>query len=352
MTQPVNRPFYVKLSHNLLSITLICLIIYVGREILLPIFFGILLAILLMPVANWFTKKGLPKGLSLFLAVLMAFIVIVTVLYFLSSQVGDFMSDLPKIKQQLNTHWQTLQQWISTTFHFSKTQQQKVIAKATQDIKGSGTGAIGSTMLSVLSVLTYIVLLPIYTFLIMYYRKLIRKFLIECFQTKQRGNVEEVIEETKVLVNGYMTGLMIEVVIVAVLNTLAFLIIGIDYAIFLAVLVALLNMIPYVGMLVGTVICMLITLTTSKDLSDILWVFVGLNVVQFIDNTWVTPFIVSSKVKINALASIVGVLIGGALAGVAGMFLSILGVAIIKVVFERVDGLKPWGILLGEDNNK
>ena len=70
--------------------------------------------------------------------------------------------------------------------------------------------------------------------------------------------------------------------------------------------------------------------------------------VQFIDNNLLVPLVVGSKVRINALVSIVGVLIGGALAGISGMFLSIPAIAILKVIFDRVDGLKPWGILLGD----
>ena len=61
------------------------------------------------------------------------------------------------------------------------------------------------------------------------------------------------------------------------------------------------------------------------------------------------PKVVSNKVKINALISIIGVLIGGTIAGVSGMFLSIPGIAILKAIFERVEGMEPWGMLLGDD---
>jgi predicted PurR-regulated permease PerM len=146
-----------------------------------------------------------------------------------------------------------------------------------------------------------------------------------------------------------MVGLLIEMGIVAALNATGFLMIGIDYAIFLAVLAAILNMIPYVGMLVAAVVCMLITLANTNQISDILWVAVVLTIVQFIDNNILMPYVVSSKVKINALVSIIGVLVGGALAGVSGMFLSIPGLAIMKAIFDRVDELKPWGMILGDD---
>jgi predicted PurR-regulated permease PerM len=194
-----------------------------------------------------------------------------------------------------------------------------------------------------------VVLLPIYTFLIMYYRGLIRKFFMDIFPDRHRKSVEEVMQESKNIVQSYMVGLLIEMAIVTALNATGFLIVGIEYAIFLAVLAAILNMIPYVGMLVATVICVLITLTTSTNLSDMIWVSVTLLVVQFIDNNFLMPYVVSSKVRINALVSIIGVLVGGALAGVSGMFLSIPGIAILKAVFDRVEELKPWGMLMGDD---
>ena len=346
--QPV-YPFYVKLSLNLLSVSLICLIIYLGSDILMPLFFAIVLAILLIPTTNWLGRRGLPRVPAMLISIFLALVFIAGILYFLSSQVADFMGDLPKIKQHLNEHWHTVQQWISKTFHYSYKEQNKAIAEATNGMKDSGTGMVGATVISAISMLLYVILLPLYTFLIMYYRGLIRKFLIDSFVDRHKGSVEEVIAESKIIIQGYMLGLLIEMAIVALLNAVSFFIIGIDYAIFLAVLVAILNMIPYAGMLVATIICMLITLTTTTQISDILWVAVALTIVQFIDNNLLMPYVVSSKVRINALVSIIGVLIGGALAGVSGMFLSIPGVAILKTIFERVEGLKPWGMLMGDD---
>jgi predicted PurR-regulated permease PerM len=224
--------------------------------------------------------------------------------------------------------------------------------KAATDMQSSGSGMIGNTFMAAASGLLMLFLLPVYMFLFMYYRKLIRDFLTGVFKDAHRGQVEEVIDESKVIIQSYMVGLLIELAIVTVLNAVGFLVLGIQYAIFLALLAAVLNMIPYIGMLIASIICMGVTLTTSDNVSDIIWVGVMLTVVQFIDNNFIMPYVVGSKVRINALASIIGVLVGGALAGVGGMFLSIPGVAIMKSVFERVPELKPWGLLLGDDQGK
>jgi predicted PurR-regulated permease PerM len=342
-------PFYAKLTFNLLTIVLIAVIIFLGQDILMPLCFSIILAFVLLPLNKWLVKKGLPQVPSMLLSIFVALLFIGGIIYFLSSQLAAFTDDLPRIKYNLNRHIYTIQQWIRDNFNISRREQQQAVQSATQDIQTTGPGVLGTTFITAASVLIMVVLLPIYTFLIMYYRELIRKFFISIFPDRHRASVEEVMHESRLIIQSYMVGLLIEMAIVTALNATGFLLIGVEYAIFLAVLAAILNMIPYVGMLIASIICMLVTLANTNEITDIIGVAVILTVVQFIDNNFLMPYVVSSKVKINALVSIIGVLVGGALAGVSGMFLSIPGIAIMKAIFDRVDGLKPWGMILGDD---
>ncbi len=126
-------------------------------------------------------------------------------------------------------------------------------------------------------------------------------------------------------------------------------ILGIKHALLIGVIFAVLNLIPYVGALIGNIIGVLLTLTASQDLQPILTVLITIAVVQFLDNNILMPKIVGSKVKINALATIVGVFIGGAIGGIAGMFLSLPTIAVCKIIFDRTDNLKQWGVLLGDE---
>jgi predicted PurR-regulated permease PerM len=351
MESPRSLPFYAKFSLNLLSIVIMGGLIFIGQDILMPVCFAIVLAFLLLPMNNWLVKKGFPQVPSMLLSIIIAVAFISGLVYFLSWQVAGFVDDLPKIRQNLSHHVTTVQSWIRDNFNISRRDQQKAVDSATADIKSTGPGMLGSTMMTAASALIVIVLLPIYTFLIMYYRHLIRKFLVDIFADRHHSKVEEVLSESRVIIQSYMVGLMLEMAIVAVLNWIGFFIIGIHYAIFLAVLAAILNMIPYIGMLIAGITVMVITLTSSNNLGDVIWVAVALTIVQFIDNNILMPYVVSSKVKINALVSIIGVLVGGALAGVSGMFLSIPGIAIMKSIFDRVDELQPWGMILGDDKS-
>jgi predicted PurR-regulated permease PerM len=349
MTETNDVPFYQQLSLKLLALVLIAAIIYVGQAILVPLAFAILLGILLLPVASFLERKGFSRVMANLLSIFLGILFIGSIIYFLSYQISLFGKDLPSIKEHLANHLITVQKWVGETLNFTPRQQSNFMDNAANKIKSTGSEMLGVTVLTVTQSLLVMVLLPVYTFLVMYYRDMIRKFLIKVFKDEHEPKVIEVLRESRAIVQGYMIGLIIEMGIVAAINSAGFLILGIRYAIFLGVLAAILNMIPYIGMLIASVFCALITLTTSTELTDIVGVLVILTVVQFIDNNIIMPKVVSSKVKINALITILGVLVGGALAGISGMFLSIPAIAILKVIFDRIDDMKPWGMLLGDE---
>lgn len=341
-----NNPFHIRLASHLIILFLLGWMIYYGSSILLPILFAITLSMLLLPAVQWLQRKGVKEVIAIILALLGFILIVAAIIFFLSSQVAGFLKDLPAIKEKMNEQLASLQQWISSNLNIDTAKQEEAVKSATSQ----GQGGMGAMVSQVLGGLVMVILLPIYTFLILFYRRLIHQFFTSVFPSRNRKEVEGVLLESQTIVNGYMVGLLIEMAIVTVLNTIGFLIVGAPYAIFLAVLAAILNLIPYIGMLIASVICIAITFTGSDGSSTAIWVGVILIVVQFIDNNFIIPYIVSSKVKINALVSIIGVLVGGTLAGVGGMFLSIPGLAILKAVFDRVESLQPWGKLLGDES--
>lgn len=345
------QPFYFRLTMVLLMLLSIAAIIYLGQDLVVPFALATLVAILLMPVCNLLQRIGIPKVLAIVIALLVTVLFVGGVIYFLSSQVAGFFNDWDQIQKGVNTHLNNLQNWVRQKFGLSLSEQADMINNLKNSLKGSGSGALGGTMDSLKNMIVLLTLLPIYTFLLLYYRTLIKQFIIDVFGNTPKKRVAEIIQESRSVIQYYMTGLILEMVIVAVINAVGFLILGIKYAVFLAVFAAVLNILPYIGMLIASIFCMLITLTTSPDISDVLWVLVILLIVQFIDNNIIMPNVVGSKVKLNALITIVGVVIGGLLCGIAGMFLSIPAVAILKVIFDRVEDLKPWGRLLGDDGN-
>ncbi len=321
------------------------------RPILLPILFAILLSTLLLPFTNFLARKGLPKVLSIIIPVLLTVVLIGGVLYLLSLQVIHFLDDTPELKERISEVSTSFQKWIRENTHITVRKQNEYIKETVNDFKDNNSQKIiGFTFGSLTGILTYAVLLPIYTFLMLYSRKTIKHFLIAVFKNGSETEVREVLTESSSIAQQYVTGLLIETTIVFTLNTIGFLVLGIKYPIFLALLAAILNLIPYVGIFVANIFCMFVTLVSSDNLSHVLWVGIILGVVQFIDNNFGMPLIVGNKVRINALVTIIGVLVGGALCGIQGMFLAIPALAVIKVICDKVPELNPWGVLLGDES--
>ena len=340
-------PFYAKACIVLLLLTLFGAIIFIGSDIIVPFAFSLLLAVLLLPLNNFLERKKMGRVFAISVSLILSALFFTALVYFLTSQIVSFVQDVPAIKKQLMHHVLEIQGWLTAHFNITKKVQVSIVNDATENIKASGF--IGDTVLSLTQMIAVFVLLPVYTFLLLYYRDMIYAFFVRVFKNEHADKVKEVLKESRYIVQGYMLGLLVEMGIVAAINSLGFILLGVQYAIFLGLLAAILNIIPYIGMLIASVFCAIVTLSTSAHIGDVVGVVVILTVVQFIDNNIIMPKVVSSRVKINALITILGVLAGGALAGISGMFLSIPTIAILKVIFDRVEGMQAWGLLLGDE---
>ena len=340
-------PTYLKLSQIVLGLTAFFYILFIGQDIIVPLIYAMLIAILLNPFVNLLCRWRFPRVIAILVAILTAFILITAIIYFLSAQTVKFSSEFPQIKEKFNLMFKDLIDWTSQTFNLSIKKINTSINNMKVEGMKNGGVVIGQTLSTVSGLLIMIFLLPVYVFMILFYKSLFVQFIGQLFPKSQHETVGEVLIETKALVQNYLLGLMIELLIVAALNATVLLVLGIEYAILLGLIGAILNLIPYIGGVVAIALPMLIAIATKEPMYAI-YVFIGYIIVQFIDNNFLVPKIVASKVKINALVSIIVVLIGGALWGVAGMFLSIPLTAILKVMFDRIEPLKPWGFLLGD----
>ncbi len=349
--ESVKHPFYHRLSLNLISIALLIVAVYLGKDVVLPILFSILLATLLLPVYKFLLNKKFPRPLAIILPLTVSLIIVFSVVFLLSKQVVKFFDDVPTLSERVDELTLSAERWIDDQTNVTVREQEKYLDQTVKNLKSNAPKMVGATFMTLTSILTYIVLIPIYTFLILFYKDTIKNFLMKVFKNGSEGKVEEILNESTSVAQHYVVGLSIETALVFALNVVGFLIIGVKYAVFLALLAAILNLIPYVGILTANVICMFITLVSAENPTDAIWVGVVLAVVQFFDNNFGMPMIVGNKVKINALVTIVGILIGGAICGIPGMFLAIPALAVMKVICERVPDLKAWGILLSDEEN-
>lgn len=336
-------PFYMRSTVILFGLVLCSYALANLRGILIPFSFALFLAILLNPLVDRLEQWKLPKVAAITLALLVAIVVIAAVWYFLATQVMHFTAQLPLLQQKLDVLVPKLQQDLSSKIPLEK--QNQYISEAKASIKP----LVGSLLGSVFGTLTTVFLLPVYTFLMIYYKTLMLNFLYDIFAEENASEVSMVLRQVKGAIQSYMYGLLLEGLIVAVLNILALMILGVPYAILLGVLGAILNVLPFVGGIIAILLPVIVATITKDGFNTQLLIIISYMVIQFADNHFLIPYIVSSKVKINALLSIVAVLLGGAVWGLAGMFLSIPFIGILKIIFDRIPEMKPWGRLLGDE---
>ena len=343
----VKLPLYLKLSQVTLGLIGFFYILYIGQEIIVPLIFSLILAILLNPVVNFFTKIKINRIIAIGLAIVLLILVIGGILFFIGSQISMFTDSLPELKLKFNELLGKGISWFSHNFNVRPYKINAWIAEQKAAGMHNAGGMIGSTITSVSAVLVVLLIMPVYIFLFLFYKPLLLQFIAKLFESEQHKIVADVLHNTRGLIQNYLVGLMIEMAIVAAMNSAALMLIGIKYGILLGVIGAILNLIPYIGGIIAIALPMIMGLINDDPRSSI-FVLIAYMLIQLIDNNFLVPKIVASKVKVNALVSIVVVLIGGALWGVAGMFLSIPLAAIIKVIFDRVIYLEPYGFLIGD----
>lgn len=337
-------PFYLKSTVTLFGLILLVYVFSQLADVLIPLAFAAFIAILLNPVCNWLQGKKVPKILSIIIAMFIAAVLIIALFYFLSTQLIQFSDSLPTLKQKFGEMFVTFKSWVAATFNYSVQKQDQLI----KDAMNNSQTLIGRTLGSVLGTFGLVFIIPVYVFLILFYKTLILNFLFEVFAEENSRQVADVLKETKMAIQSYIQGLLIETAIVAILNSTALLLLGVKYGILIGVIGAILNLLPYIGGIIAIALPVLMATVTKDGYSTQLGVIIAYMVIQFIDNNILVPRIVSSKVQINALVSIIVVLLGNMLWGLSGMFLSIPFVAVLKIVFDRIDNLKPWGKLLGD----
>lgn len=321
---------------------------YIARSILIPLVFAIIVAIVLHPIVNFFIRRRINRVIAIIITLFLIILIIGAFGGFLFSQASRFSESWPLLVDKFTGILNNTITWAAGYFDINPERIHEWIVKTKGELIHISSAAIGQTLVTVGSFVVALFLIPVYIFLILFYQPLILDFIRRVFSTSHQSKVSEIVTQIKTVIQRYLVGLVIEAVMVATMNSVALLILGIDYAILLGIIGAMLNVIPYIGGIVAVALPMMIAVATKSTAWYAVWVLVSYYFIQLIDNNYIVPYIVASKVKINALFSIIVVLVGNAIWGIPGMFLSIPLLAIVKLIFDHIDSLKPWGFLLGD----
>nr|WP_242696190.1 AI-2E family transporter [Longitalea luteola] len=333
----------------MLGLAVVFFFIVHAANILSPILLAFFLTILLYPLFRWLTNKKVPEMLAIALVLIVLLAGMALLVWFISAQFSRLIADFPTLKANVTVHLERLSSWINSKTDFSTERQLQLLNQQSEKLVNFASGYLGGIASSLTALLIFFGLVPIYIFLLLFYRNLLLRFVFLWYKESEHERVRETVQEMQTIIKSYLGGLLIQIGYITILLGGILMLFGIKHALLIGVLFAILNLIPYIGALIGNLIGVLLTLTSSDQLGPILTVLIAIAAVQFLDNNILMPKIVGSKIRINALTSIVAVVTGGALAGISGMFLSLPIVAVLKVVFDRSNHLKQWGVLFGDE---
>ncbi|MEO8771128.1 MAG: AI-2E family transporter [Ferruginibacter sp.] len=342
-------PLTVKRSIELLGLVLLALVIFQLQNIIMPMLMALVASIALLPVYRFFIRRKVPNGIAIFLTILFMTIILALVVFFITSQLKPLINNATTIKQNISSHINVISIWFSNKTAIPIARQSEIISQQADKFLDFTGNFLKNAAGSISTAFIFFGLFPIYTFLMLFYKDVLKRFLLMWFRQDETIQVGQTLKSIESIIQSYMVGLMIQFGYMTILLGSTLMLFGINYAFLIAIIFAVLNLVPYIGALIGNILGVLLTLSATPDLGPVFTVLITISVVQLLDNNILMPFIVGSKIRINALASLSGVFIGGALAGITGMFLSLPLMAVFKIIFDHTEQFKKWGVLLGDD---
>ena len=340
-------PNYIKYFIVLSSLMLTGYVLIIASSVVSPLLAAFIVSLLLKPLSDRMERVRIPRSMSSFLSIAIVFVVIMGLSMFFSSQIANIASEMNMIETRFNKTIDQGSKWVEQTFNISPTEQVEYIKASLSKLLQNSSAIAGSTISATAGFFSSFFLFLLALFFFLYYRSFLVSFLYRVFSSKHHNKLGRTLKKMEGVVRNYILGLFLVIAIIAVLNTIGLLSLGIEHAVFFGALSAILTIIPYVGIMVGGLLPVVFALITK----DSLWYPVGVIlifwVVQFLEGNFITPNIIGNQVSVNPFAAILGLFVGGMMMGAIGMIFAIPVLAIVKVICDSIESTQPIGYLIG-----
>jgi len=329
----------------------VVIVLYYGKALLLPLFVAAMLAMLLSPIQDWLVGKGWNNGLAISAAMMVLLMFFGGVFAASGQQAVSFVDNWPETQKKLSV------QLNSMRTHYGLESVVPVIPSGEKKSAGgdlmeklpvSGEG-IMSFLSGSFGVLGDFVLMLIYVILMLAQKERFREFVLRASPDEQRGVAHRTLNESQGVVQKYLRGYVILIGILAALYSVGFLIVGMDYAILIALLVAVMAIIPYLGNIIGGLFAVALAFSSGGGMTAVYGVLITMSIAQVLESYILTPMIVGDEVSINPLTTIVCVMGMSLLWGPVGAIIAIPLFAIMRVVFSHIEGLRDYAYLIGQE---
>ncbi len=348
----IHFPFYVKLACSLVSIICITYILSLLGDIVVPIAYSALFSILLHPICQKLEKWGFHRILAILVSILVLLLIISGIIFLVSMQISKFANDIPTFVNKFEIMIEQALTLGERYLDISRSDQVSELKKYFVNLLGESKNFLLGTVVATTGTISNAALVPIYIFFFLLYRDFFRIFFHKAFKSVNNQEIDKILRRIYSVIQSYLVGLILVIGIVAALNTVGLLILGVEYAFFFGVFAAFLILIPYIGIFIGSILPAVMSLVTQDSPWQAVGIIGVMAFVQFLEGNFITPNIVGSKVSVNPLAAILVLFLGGKLWGISGLILALPLTACLKVVMDAVPSLEPFGFLIGDADAK
>ncbi|NGP76172.1 AI-2E family transporter [Balneolaceae bacterium YR4-1] len=342
-------PFWLKFTIILLGLILFYIVLVYGKFILMPIAMSALLAMLLEPLSGVLEKLKIGRMAAILLSLLLVIIVTIGIFSLLSIQFVQFADRLPEANEKLQVISSNLLTFFQDIFGIAPEQQVDFLQQGLSNVIDRSGEYLSTAVGATTSVFTTLTILPFFVFFMMYYKEMYQTFIHQAFKGEETRAIDSVIEEVQAVTQNYIVGMISVIGILGILNFIGLWLIGLEHALFFSAFAAILAVIPYIGIIIGSLPAILFALLFTDSLLTPLGVIGVFSIVQFLEGNFITPNIIGSQVSINPFMALIALIIGGEVWGIAGMILFVPFLGILRCVLVEVDDLRPYGYLLGNN---
>lgn len=326
--------------------------LYFAASFLIPLTLAAVFSMLFIRLCNRFEHKGIGRGISSLFCILIFVMAIAIVVSLLLWQLNGLAENMDVMKQRVIEMLSGFQRWIYEKVGLDIQQQNEMVKQQGQTAGSSAGNLITGFAGKTISILINTVLVLVYMFLFLLYRSHIKKFILKLVPGDEKDKADGIVHRAGEVAQQYLSGLGAMIAVLWIMYGIGFSIVGVESALFFAVLCGLLEIVPFVGNLTGTSVTILAVVAQGGDGRMIIGVLITYALVQFIQTYILEPLIVGEQVNINPLFTILVIVLGEMIWGVAGMVLAIPLLGIVKIVCDQVSDLQPYGFLIGTENQR
>lgn len=335
---------------------LICIIglIYISAQlqaVVVPLIFSTIFAVMLYPLTCKLEQWHFPRGLAAVTSIMVAATFVSGTFYFLGTQMADLSEQSPQLIAKIKVMMKDAQVYISSHFGIKQSEQVAQIENQVSQVKENGGQIVAAIITALANFLRDVTLIPLFVFFFLYFRDFLLEFFHRAFSAENKI-IDEIISKMYDIIQSWFTGVVVVMIIVGILNTVGLLILGIPYAAFFGFLASALLVIPFIGIIFGSLLPVVMALITK----DSYWYAVGVVgvfwVIQVLEANIITPYVVGSKISINPMIAILVLILFGKLWGISGLILALPVTAMCKIIFDVVPGMLPYGFILGEPDER